>query len=701
MSTLTLINEFINKVNELNLYNIENIKKALEFSQRKHEGQKRLSGEDYITHPINVALILLKLKMDEETIIAALLHDVLEDTNTTEEEIINNFSENILKLIQGVTKISTIKSSYKYVKEDYNLRNFILAFIEDIRVLFIKLADRLHNLQTLQYQPPLKRLQIAKTTLEIYAPLAERIGLEWLKNELEDRSLYFLDPKMYLYIKNLIAQKKDEREKEINDIISEISQLLSSQNIKNYEIKGRAKHFYSIYRKMKEQNKTFEEIYDLIGIRILSNTINDCYSILGIIHNNYKPITGRFKDYIALPKNNLYQSLHTTVIDKKKRKLEIQIRTYEMDKIAEYGIAAHWIYKENIQDINQISDQINLINKIKNWQEKELNTNEILSNIKSDILKDDIFIFTPKGDIVQLPKGATALDFAFAIHTEVGLKAIGAKINGKLSPLRKELRNTDVVEIITSEKRLPSTDWLTFVKTRKAKNKLRNYFNKLKNLNKNNSIIINYKSLQQIDYLLSRDTKIDKKIKLNELDKKQIENGKTNDQINSGDLAENNNNLSTRNQTLDKNRTFKIFINKEKNIDYEFAKCCNPMPGDSIKGIVSIRKKRIIIHRVNCENLINIKNKNKLFEVEWSEEFKFNFAKFNIIGKGNSTYVLSEIISSIDKSNLILEHLNFHTKPFDKVVCYVILKSKTIENIQHFESLLSKSQYILNYKRVN
>jgi|YNPMSStandDraft_1061717.scaffolds.fasta_scaffold00026_29 GTP pyrophosphokinase len=691
MSTNKLINDFYQKVEELNIYNIENIKKALLFSKRKHEGQKRLSGEDYITHLINVALILLNFKLDEDTIIAALLHDVLEDTDTKEEEITKNFSENILKLIQGVTKISTIKSSYKYLKEEYNLRNFILAFIDDIRVLFIKLADRLHNLQTLQYQPPLKRLQIAKNTLEIYAPLAERIGVEWIKNELEDRSLYYLDPKMYLYIKSLVVQKKEEREKELVEIISNITYILKSHNIKDFEIKGRAKHFYSIYKKMKEHNKTFDEIFDLIGIRILTKNVNDCYTILGIIHNKYKPITGRFKDYIALPKNNLYQSIHTTVIDNNKRKLEIQIRTYEMDQIAEYGIAAHWIYKENIKNIEQIQEQINIVNKIRKWDLNDFNQNEIISNIKSDLLKEDIFIFTPKGDIVQLPKGATALDFAFAIHTEVGLKAIGAKINGKLAPLRKELRNTDVVEIITSEKKLPSTDWLTFVKTRKAKTKLKNYFNKLKNLNKDSSIIINQKTLQIIN----------EQFYLNEKNEQIKDDSKTNKTLDNKVNIEENYELIKKEQLIQNRDAYKIFINKEKNIDYEFAKCCNPLPGDNIKGIVSIRRKKIIIHKSNCENIRNIKNKNKIFDVQWSEEFKFYFSKYNIIGKGNSTYVLSEILTAIDKSNLILEHLNFHTKPFDKVICYVIIKSKTQENIKYFESMIEKSNYILNYRKVN
>ncbi|MFN3411456.1 MAG: RelA/SpoT family protein, partial [Exilispira sp.] len=481
--------EFFSKISQFEEKDKDLILKAYKLAYEKHLGQKRLSGEDYITHPLSVTLILLDLRMDVSTICAALMHDILEDTETSEEEISQNFSPTILKLIKGVTKISSMRNSAQFVYKGYeDLRRFIFSVIDDLRVLIIKLADRLHNMRTLQFQPPFKQIEIAKNTLELYAPLASRLGIEWIKDELEDLSLYFIDYKAYQYIKEAISLKKEDREKYIQSIIDQIKIILEKENLKNINIEGRGKHFFSIYRKLKYQNKSIDEIYDLIGIRVLCESIRDCYTALGIIHNLYKPIPSRFKDYIAFPKTNLYQSLHTTVIDNNGKHIEFQIRTYQMDNNAKYGVAAHWMYKENISDEKKIETELKIFSKLKDWKQKDFSDENLMENLKTELLSEQIFVYTPKGDIVQLPKNSTALDFAFAIHSEIGLHCIGARVNGKFVPIRKELKGGEVVEILTSKKQLPSIDWLEITKTRKARAKIRNFFRKVDQQNKNEKI---------------------------------------------------------------------------------------------------------------------------------------------------------------------------------------------------------------------
>ncbi|PNV79024.1 MAG: (p)ppGpp synthetase, partial [Dictyoglomus turgidum] len=460
-------------------YSIENLEKAFLFARNAHAGQKRKSGEPYIIHPLEVAKILVDLGMDENVVIAGLLHDVLEDTNLTPEMIEREFNKDILSLVEAITKLEKLSFYPTEVYRAQNLRKMLIAMAKDIRVVIIKLADRLHNMQTLQYQEPEKQKRIAKETLEIYAPLAHRLGVWEIKWRLEDLAFRFLDPEKYHWVANKVAETRKERENLIQKAIQVIREELEKANIKA-EITGRPKHLYSIYQKMVKKGIEIEEMYDLLGVRIIVNTERECYEVLGIIHNLWKPVPGRFKDYIANKKTNNYQSLHTTVIGIDGKPLEIQIRTWEMHRIAEYGIAAHWRYKEEIKKLDVFEEKLSWLRQLLEWQQDLTDDQEFLESVKSDLFEREIYVFTPKGDVIPLPQGSTPIDFAYAIHTEVGHRCRGAKVNGKMVPLNYILQNGDIVEIITSkDEGRPSRDWLNIVKTSQAKTKIKQYFKKL------------------------------------------------------------------------------------------------------------------------------------------------------------------------------------------------------------------------------
>lgn len=664
--------EFFQKINCFEEKDKELILKAYKLAYEKHLGQKRLSGEDYIIHPLSTANILLDLKMDVSTICAALMHDILEDTDTTEDEILKNFNPTILKLIKGVTKISTMRSSAQFISKGYeDLRRFIFSVIDDLRVLIIKLADRLHNMRTLQYQPPAKQYEIAQNTLELYAPLAARLGIEWIKDELEDLSLYYLDYKAYQYIKSVLASKKEDRQKYIENIINQIKSIILLEKIPNVSVEGRSKHFFSIYRKMKTQNKSIDEIYDLVGVRILTENIKDCYTILGIVHNIYKPIPSRFKDYIAFPKANLYQSLHTTVIDDNGKHIEFQIRTYQMDQNAKYGVAAHWMYKENISDEKKIETELKIFSKLKDWKQKDFSDENLMENLKAELLAEQIFVYTPKGDIVELPKNATALDFAFAIHTEVGLHCIGARVNGKFVPIRKELKGGEVVEILTSKKQLPSMDWLEITKTRKAKSKIRSFFKEVDKLNKKEKIKFSTDSISDVINSLNTEKKPE------EIKSEKISESKADGKY--------------------------VYIFGNHNIAYQFATCCNPQPADKIVGYISVSKRSVIIHKINCkfiQRIINEYGTSRVINVNWNDPFATFIRKYKIESEENSTKVISEIVNSIDISNLYLKELNTTSKDL-KTVCFITLESKTEESFPIFENQLIQFSDKTKLTRIN
>ncbi|WP_061254458.1 RelA/SpoT family protein [Leptospira interrogans] len=588
----------------------ESVQKAYDVSERAHQGQFRLSGEPYIVHPLQVGFILYELGLDEKVICAGLLHDVIEDTEYSREDMIRDFGEDITDLVEGVTKISKIKSQSKETEAAENIRKIIVATIKDIRVILIKLADKTHNLRTLSFQPPEKQRRIAQETLSLYAPIAGRLGIYKIKSELEDLAFQILNPDEYQEVKKNINSKKSEREGFIETLKIILLQRLSEIQIEA-DVDGRAKHFYSIYRKMKLKEKTFNEIFDLRAIRIITNEVKDCYGVLGIVHTLWNPVPGRFKDYIATPKTNMYQSLHTTVIGPDGKPLEVQIRTRDMNDIAEYGIAAHWIYKEGKPSASEKNVKVKWLELLSSWQDSALDPKEFVEELKYDLHEDEVFVFTPKGEILQLPKGATILDFAFRIHTDVGLKAKGGRINGRMLPLRTELRSGDQIEIITDKRTKPSPIWLRIVRTPSARQKLRSYFKKLREENK--------KDLQQeAEFAAEITLNVDV---LEELKKKP--SSKPTKQI---DLA-----------------AGKVIVAGLRGIPVRLSGCCSPLPGDGIIGFVT-RGRGVSIHKKGCVTAKQQEQEEsmRVITVEWD------------YGQSESIPVLIEVKSK-DRQGIFME----------------------------------------------
>lgn len=536
------------------------VKKAYELSEKAHQGQKRLSGEPYIIHPLSVASILNELGLDAESISAGLLHDVIEDTEYTRKDMIHEFGENIANLVEGVTKISKIKNQSKESEAVENIRKMLEATTKDVRVILIKLADKTHNMRTLKFQPPHKQKRIAQETLHIYAPMAGRLGIYKMKSELEDMSFQILLPDSYLEIKERVAAKKSERDQYIEKIKYILKQRLAEINL-DAKIEGRAKHFYSIYRKMKEKEKNFEQIFDLRAVRIITKDTRDCYGVLGIVHTLWNPIPGRFKDYIATPKMNRYRSLHTSVIGSDGKALEVQIRTQEMNEVAEYGIAAHWAYKEG----KTAADNANVADWLKRFDPTQ-DGKEFLEDLRLELHEDEVFVFTPKGKIIELPKGSTTIDFAFRIHTDIGLRAKGARINGRMVPLRTELKSGDQLEIITDKNTKPSPIWLRFVKTVSARQKLRQYFRKLQeDTGHEDSITIKTTPPKQKS-IFPQEQKIKEK------------------------------------QNKDKDKKVSIVVAGTRGVMLKLAKCCSPLPGDEIVGFIT-KGKGVSVHKVQCDRI--------------------------------------------------------------------------------------------------
>ena len=591
---------------------------AAEWAKDLHKDQKRASGEPYFIHPLRVAEILIDMNMDSDTIISALLHDVLEDTNVVFNEIKSRYGKEVANMVEGVKKISILKAKSKSIQEAETIRKMLLAMAKDIRVIIIKLADKLHNMSTLEFLPEKKRKLIANECLEIYAPLADRLGISWLKADLEDLSLKHLNPTTYEYIENYLATKKSEQRNYLKKVEQTILKTAAKEGLR-INASTRAKHIYSIYRKMKSRKKDISEIYDLLGIRILCSSNNECYTILGIVHKLWPPIEGRFKDYIAMPKANQYQSLHTSVMCYGGKVTEIQIRTEEMHSTAEYGVAAHWVYKGNAKRIN--SDVIPIVNRFKKWDGIKSGSNEFLKDIRNEFLRDSIYVFTPNGHIIELPKNSTAIDFAFHIHTEIGTHTIGAKADGSIIPLNQPLKNTQVIEIMTASSAKPHVNWLRFVATTRAKNKIRHWLNKHEeNLYIDKNIIAKKKApvkeIVEKDELplLEEDIEEKQTIVKHVLDQAKI--------------------------------AFKI--GDEKNMMISIAKCCHPTTGDNIIGYIS-RGRGIIVHKKNCPNLAHIKGiKDRCIDVEWEAVSPWETHKFKVLSKMTSD-LFSEIEGAIRK----------------------------------------------------
>ncbi|EMJ97191.1 bifunctional (p)ppGpp synthetase/guanosine-3',5'-bis(diphosphate) 3'-pyrophosphohydrolase [Leptospira sp. WS58.C1] len=568
---------------------LELIEKAYKVSEDSHQGQFRLSGEPYIVHPLQVGFILFELGLDEKVISAGILHDVIEDTKYTKEEMVRDFGTEITQLVEGVTKISQIKSQSKETEAAENIRKIIIATIQDIRVILIKLADKTHNMRTLSFQPPEKQRRIANETLSLYAPIAGRLGIYSIKSELEDLAFQVIFPEEYQDIKKRISAKKSEREEYIEKLQLILKQRLAEIQI-NANVEGRAKHFFSIYRKMKTKEKTFDEIFDLRAIRIVTDEIKDCYGVLGIVHTLWSPVPGRFKDYIATPKTNMYQSLHTTVIGPDGKPLEVQIRTAEMNAIAEYGIAAHWVYKEGKTHANERHLTVKWLEVLQTWQDSALDPKEFLEELKYDLHEDEVFVFTPKGEIIQLPKGATVLDFAFRIHTDVGLHCKGAKINGRMIPLRTELRSGDQVEVVVDKRSKPSPIWLRIVKTPSARQKLRAYFRKLR---EETSKDLEHGAENAAELTLNAEV-------LEELKRKPSEK------------------VSKQTQAQGQVAGGKILVAGLRDIPVRLSGCCSPLPGDQIIGFVT-RGRGVSVHKKNCSVALKQREEEQLRQitVDW------------------------------------------------------------------------------------
>ncbi|MBO4890607.1 MAG: bifunctional (p)ppGpp synthetase/guanosine-3',5'-bis(diphosphate) 3'-pyrophosphohydrolase [Lachnospiraceae bacterium] len=628
------------------------IEKAYNLAYMAHKNQLRKSGEPYIIHPLSVAIILAELQLDKETIVSGILHDVVEDTVITDEELRDQFGNYVALIVDGVTKLEKIK--YNDDKLEYqaeNLRKMFLAMAKDIRVIMVKLADRLHNMRTLQYQPEQRQIEIARETMDIYAPLAQRLGISKMKVELDDLSLKYLEPEVYYDLADKIKIRKSEREKYVSDIVADVSRHIKNAGIEA-TIDGRVKHFMSIYRKMLNQDKTLDQIYDLFAVRIIVNTIPDCYAALGVIHEMYKPIPGRFKDYIAMPKPNMYQSLHTTLIGPTGRPFEIQIRTYEMHKTAEYGIAAHWKYKEN-SDGKKIeeseAEKMSWLRQILDWQVNLSDNKEFLNTLKSDLelYSDTVYCFTPTGDVKTLPAGSNPIDFAYAIHSAVGNKMIGARVNGQLATINYKIQNGDRIEIITSQNsRGPSRDWLNIVKSNQAKTKINQWFkNELKedNIQKGKEMLLAFCKANGVDpavimvpqYMNAIQQKygfrdwdaVRAAVGHGGLREGQIVNrmkemyDRDHPHIMSDEEIIEDVREAASHRKLTVKRNGGVAVQGTDDLAVRFSKCCSPIPGDEIVGYVT-RGRGVSIHRTDCVNIIALPEdeRARLIEAEWDRD---------------------------------------------------------------------------------
>src|SRR6056297_2585180 len=590
------------------------VKKAYKLAEEAHEGQYRVSGEPYVEHPINVGYILADLGLDIISISAALLHDVVEDTKFTRDDIEEMFGNEVALLVDGVTKLTKLDFKSKEEHQAESLRKMFLAMAKDIRVVLIKLADRLHNMRTLEHLSREKQVLKSEETIEIYAPLAHRLGMSRMKSELEDLSFYFLQPDVYDELKKKLKENRSSRNRNIQNAISTLREKIKEQDL-NAEIYGRSKHLYSIYQKMQRKEVDFSEIYDLTAVRVLVDSVRECYQVLGVVHEIWKPMPGRFKDYIAMPKSNMYQSLHTTVIGPSGDPLEVQIRTHEMHKTAEYGIAAHWRYKEGKTTDNDYEEKLSWLRQLLEWQKDLQEPQEFMKALKIDLFEDEVFVFTPKGDVMSLPRGGTPIDFAYHIHTEVGHNCVGAKVNGKIVPLEYELNNGDIVNIITSKKSTgPSKDWLKFVKTSTARSKIKRWFKK----QQRDEIIRRGKELLKREFD-RQNIELSGKEREKELDRIADELGEGTREnllesigynnisvkqvINKLDIKEEEISIDDLKSTPSTKSSDKgVTVKGVNNLKVRTAKCCNPVPGDDIVGYIT-RGRGISIHRRGCPNL--------------------------------------------------------------------------------------------------
>lgn len=704
-----MLQQLLDKISQYNpKCDVELIKKAYYFAEAAHEGQVRESGDKYITHPAAVASILVELGLDTKTIAAGLLHDVIEDTGRTYDDIKDNFGEEIAYLVDGVTKLGRIEYKTKEEQQADNIRKMLLAMAKDIRVVMIKLADRLHNMRTLKFRAPEKQRATAKETLEIYAPIAHRLGISKIKWELEDLSLRYMHPSEYYELVDMVAQKRTEREKNIEQIMTTLKDRITAAGIKA-DIDGRPKHFYSIYKKMTLKNKTFDQIFDLLAIRIIVDTVRDCYAVLGIVHTLWKPIPGRFKDYIAMPKPNMYQSLHSTVIGPGGQPFEIQIRTWEMHATAEYGIAAHWKYKEGITKEDDFDKKLHWLRDILEWQNDTRDAKEFMDGLKIDLFTDEVFIFTPKGAVIDLPVDSTPIDFAYRIHTDIGNRCIGAKVNGKMVPLDYKLKTGEIVEVLTtSADRGPSRDWLKIVKSAQARTKIMQWFKKQKreeNIAKGKEMFEKEIKRQGFSYneLVKQEwmDAIVKKLNLQHMEdlyssmgyggvsvsqvisRLKEEYAKTvKPESNDWRILEKAS-TEAKIEKKKKDSSTGVVVKGISNVLVRFSKCCNPVPGDEIIGYVT-KGRGVSIHRKDCLNIIEQlrQNDERMIEVSWSKERYVDYQAEVQIEANDRYGLLSEISNIITVSKTTVKAINARTAKDNRAFISLTLQINDTEQLE-------------------
>ncbi len=689
--------------------------KAHEFAAAIHGGQARRSGDPYLSHPMEVATILTELRMDERAIAAGLLHDAIEDTQTTIGEIQARFGDEIADLVDGVTKLSKLPFSTREDRQAESFRKMLLAMAQDIRVIVIKLADRLHNMRTLDPLPEAKRRLIAKETLEIYAPLAHRLGMAKIKQELEDLGLRHLEPEAYRDLSIQIAEKRGEREVQINQVIEILNRKLAEVDIP-CEITGRPKHFYSIHRKMREQGKTLDEIYDLTAIRVISRTVKDCYGALGMIHSLWKPIPGRFKDFIAVPKSNMYQSLHTTVIGPKGEPVEIQIRTHEMHRTAEEGIAVHWAYKEGKATLDETERNFVWLRQLLDWSRDLKDSREFLDTVRIDLFPEEVYVFTPKGDVKALPRGATPIDFAFSIHTDIGLRCAGARVNGRIVPLRYELRNGDIVEIVTATTQHPSRDWLKIVKTSRARSRIRVW---IKNQERVRSITLGKELLErQIRKLGKRSPSLLKLKTFPEV----LQYYKVRDEeelyaaIGFGRISprkaalqllppEQARAIADEEAKERKPRTKAIEegikIEGVDEILVHFARCCHPLPGDDIIGFIT-RGRGVSIHAADCPNIGAFRyDPERQVRVHWDERFKIaHQVKIRVTIAEDRPGLLAEISTAISSTNANITQAEIKVTEEKRGLNSFVLEVFDLKQLQEAIQAIRRVKGVMRVERI-
>ena len=715
--TMIRINDIIDKITEYYPdVDLDIIDRAYIYSARVHDGQVRLSGEPYLSHPLEVAGILTDMKLDVVSVAAGLLHDVVEDTHATIEEIHEMFGKDVSHIVSGVTKLSVLPfSSGSQARQAESIRKMILAMADDIRVIFIKLADRLHNMRTLKFHSPKKKAKIARETLDIYAPIAGRLGIYWIKKELEDASFMYIQPDEYFKIEQLVNKDKEEGEKYIETVKDLIKKKMDEHNLE-CEVLGRYKYFYSIYKKMLSQNLEFEDVYDIIAFRIILDTVPHCYEALGVIHSLWKPVAKKFKDYIGVPKPNMYQSLHTTVIGPFGERIEIQIRTWDMDKVAKSGIAAHWSYKEGLHLDEKTTKTFSWIQNLVENQENFKNPDEFLENVRIDLFPDEVYVFTPRGEIKTVANGATPVDFAYLIHTEVGNQCVGAKVNGRIVTLQYELKTGDTIEISTSKKSHPSKDWLNFVKTVKARSRIRQW---IKTQEKERSITLGREMCEKAfrKYRLNFNTLL----KSEEMEKVVEHFGfkHVDDLIASvgyGKITplqivrkvepkpdEKEDSASFLDKIISRVKKKKpktgVTVKGVDDILIKFGKCCQPVPGDSIIGYIT-RGYGVTVHRTSCVNAMKMSPERQI-DVEWSVDTADTYPVKILVRSYDRVGLLADITANISKNGANILSANTETRQSTIVDSLFTI---AVENTDHLNKVLSairKVKHIQDVRRID